>query len=274
VGLAVLLTGVVGSSFYATPELRLSLPQGQKISAYGYDFEFHDWKLNEQGRGVLDLSMTRRGSTYRAQPNLYLNPRMGATMATPSIKSEFFQDVYVSPQEYQPAIDRNSTQLSVNDKREIGPYTITFLGFDAAESHGGNSGDIGAQLKVTYQGQDTVVSPIIRLVANETDPAKALQHLPADLPGGKTVVFDDFNPLQRWVLVRVTGLDLPVEPAKAVITVSVKPGILLVWLGVIIGVLGGLIALVRRTLEGRWQPGGARSRLPRGLANLLRSPRP
>ncbi len=274
VGLAVLLTGVVGSSFYATPELRLSLPQGQKISAYGYDFEFHDWKLNEQGRGVLDLSMTRGGSTYRAQPNLYLNPRMGATMATPSIKSEFFQDVYVSPQEYQPAIDRNSAQLSVNDKREIGPYTITFLGFDAAESHGGNSGDIGAQLKVTYQGQDTVVSPIIRLVANETDPAKALQHLPADLPGGKTVVFDDFNPLQRWVLVRVTGLDLPVEPAKAVITVSVKPGILLVWLGVIIGVLGGLIALVRRTLEGRWQPGGARSRLPRGLANLLRSPRP
>ncbi|MFN8569605.1 MAG: hypothetical protein U0Z44_19235 [Kouleothrix sp.] len=162
--------------------------------------------------------------------------------------------MYVSPQEYQPAIDRNSAQLPVNDKREIGPYTITFLGFDAAESHGGNSGDIGAQLKVTYQGQDTVVSPIIRLVANETDPAKALQHLPADLPGGKTVVSTTSTRCSAGFLC-ASPMDLPVEPAKAVIMVSVKPGILLVgW--VIIGVLGGLIALVRRTPEGRWRPAG------------------
>ena len=265
VGLAVLLAGVVGSSFYATPELRLSLPQGQTISAYGYNFTFNDWKLNQQNRGVLDIDMARNGSSWKAAPNLYFNPRMGATMATPAIKSEFFQDVYVSPQEYQPAIDRTTAQLAVNDKREIGPYTITFLGFDAADAHGGSSGDIGARLLVTYEGQQTSVAPILRLVANETDPAKAIQRIPAELPGGKTVVFDDFNPLQRWVVVRVNGLDLPVDPAKAVITVSIKPGILLVWLGVVIGVLGGLIAVVRRTIEGRWQAGGQRARLPRGL---------
>jgi len=269
-GLAVLLTGVVGSSFYASPDLKIVVPQGQTVTAYGYDFSFNDWKQTPIGKGVLDLTVKRGDDTFNAAPTLYFNPRMGATMAEPSIKSEFFRDVYISPQEYEPPNDRNSARLAVNGKQEIGPYTITFLGFDASESHTAGSGDIGAKLRVTYQGQDSTVTPAIRLVANETDPAKAIQLLPAALPGGHSISFENFDPVQRFADVRVAGLNLPVEPAKAVVTVSLKPGILLVWLGVGIGVLGGLIAMVRRTLEGRWQPGGQRARLPRGLAGLAR----
>ena len=49
--------GVVGSSFYATPELRVSLPQGETVNVYGYDMSFSDWKTNEQGRGVLEAML-------------------------------------------------------------------------------------------------------------------------------------------------------------------------------------------------------------------------
>ena len=269
-GLAVLLTGVVGSSFYASPDLKIVVPQGQTVTAYGYDFTFNDWKQTPIGKGVLDLTMKRGDETFNAAPTLYFNPKMGATMAEPSIKTEFFRDVYISPQEYEPPNDRNTARLAVNGKQEIGPYTITFLGFDAAESHAGGSGDIGAKLRVTYQGQDSTVTPAIRLVANESDPAKAVQLMPATLPGGNSISFENFDPVQRFADVRVAGLNLPVEPAKAVVTVSLKPGILLVWLGVGIGVLGGLIAMVRRTLESRWQSDGQRARLPRGLAGLAR----
>jgi cytochrome c-type biogenesis protein CcmF len=270
VGLAVLLTGVVGSSFYASPDLKIVVPQGQAVSAYGYDFSFNDWQRTPEGKGVLDMTVKRGSETFDAAPTLYFNPRMGATMATPSIKSEFFQDLYISPQEYEPPLDHNAAQLLVNSKDEIGPYTITFLGFDASQAHTSGSGDIGAKLRVSYQGQDTIVTPIIRLVANETDPAKAVQILPAKLPGGQSITFENFDPVQRWAAIRVDGLNLPTEPAKAVVTVSLKPGILLVWLGVGIGVLGGLIAMLRRALEGRWQPGGQRTRLPRGLGGLAR----
>jgi cytochrome c-type biogenesis protein CcmF len=270
VGLAVLLAGVVGSSFYASPDLKIVVPQGQTVSAYGYDFAFNDWRQTPQGKGVLDMTVARRGETFRATPTLYYNPRMGATMAEPSIRTEFFRDLYISPQEYEPPNDHNAAQLLVNGKGEIGPYTITFLGFDASQAHAAGSGDIGAKLRVSYQGQDTIVTPVIRLVANETDPAKAVQIMPAKLPGGQSVIFDNFDPVQRWASIRVAGLNLPVDPAKAVVTVSLKPGILLVWLGVGIGVLGGLIAMLRRALEGRWQPGGQRARLPRGLGGLVR----
>jgi cytochrome c-type biogenesis protein CcmF len=270
VGLAVLLAGVVGSSFYATPDLRLSIPEGQTLHAYGYDFLFNRYSVTPQGKGTLDLSVTRGGKTFAATPTLYFNPRMGATMATPAIKSELYEDLYISPAEYQPAIDNNAAQLVVDAQRTIGPYAITFLGFDATQAHGGGSGEVGAKLRVSYQGQDAEVTPRIRLVANETDPAKALQMLPATLPGGHSIVLENLDPVQRLVYLRVDGLNLPVDPAKAVVTVSVKPGILLVWLGVVIGVLGGLIAMLRRTLEGRWQPGGQRARLPRGLQGLAR----
>jgi cytochrome c-type biogenesis protein CcmF len=270
VGLAVLLTGVVGSSFYASPDLKLTVPQGDTISAYGYNFTFNDWKRTPEGKGVLDMTVTRGNQTFTAAPSLYFNPRMGATMATPSIRSEFYQDLYISPQEYNPPQDPSIAQLAVDGKREIGPYTITFLGFDAVAMHQGNSGDVGAKLKVSYQGQETTITPIIRLVANETDPEKAIQRIPADLPGGKTIVFENFDPVQRWAQIHVNGLNLPVDSGKAVITISLKPGIFLVWMGVVIGVLGGLIAMLRRTIEGRWQPDGRRVRLPRGLAGLAR----
>jgi cytochrome c-type biogenesis protein CcmF len=270
VGLALLLTGVVGSSFYASPDLKLTIPQGDTISAYGYDFTFNDWKRTPEGKGVLDITVARGNQVFTAAPSLYFNPRMGATMATPSIRSEFYQDLYISPQEYNPPQDPSIAQLTIDSKREIGPYTISFLGFDATAAHESSSGDIGAKLKVSYQGQETTVTPIIRLVANETDPAKAIQRLPADLPGGKTILFENFDPVQRWAQIHVNGLNLPIDGAKAVVTISRKPGIFLVWLGVGIGVLGGLIAMLRRTIEGRWQPDGRRARLPRGLGGFAR----
>ena len=270
VGLAVLLAGVVGSSFYAKPDLRLAIPQGQKLSAYGYDFAFNEWKQTPEGKGQLDLTVSRGNESFAATPTLYFNPRMGATMATPAIRSELYQDLYISPAEYQPPIDQNTAQLASQGQRAIGPYTITFLGFDAQQAHDGGMGEVGAKLRVSYQGQETEVTPKIKIVANEPDPNKAFQFVPADLPGGKSVTLENLDPMQQIVVVRVAGLNLPVDPAKAVVTVSIKPGIVLVWLGVGIGVLGGLIAMLRRTLEGRWSPGGQRVRLPRGLGGLAR----
>jgi cytochrome c-type biogenesis protein CcmF len=211
----------------------------------------------------------RGGDTFDAKPLLYFNPRMGATMATPAIKSDLLQDLYISPAEYQPPTDHNIAAFGRDDTRTIGPYTITFLGFDASQAHEGEA-EVGAKLKVVYQGQETLLTPMVKLKANESDSAKAFQDVPAVLPGGQMISLDNFEPVQRQAIIRVNGLNLPVEPAKAVVTVSIKPGIKLVWLGVLIGVLGGLIALLRRALEGRALPGERRVRLPRGLGGLTR----
>lgn len=271
VGAAVMVAGVIGSTTYATPEDRIVVPEGQSIRAYGYDFRFNGWALMPDGKGVLDMTVIRGDETFRAMPQLYFNQRMGATMATPSIKSELLHDLYISPVEYQPPIDSNNAELGVGDTGEVGPYTITFLGFDTSDAHAGGSADVGAKLQVTYEGETVDVMPRLRLTANADSMAEAIQMLPVTLPGGHEANLLTFDPNQRRVIIQVEGLNLPVEPAKAVVTVSLKYAIKLVWLGTIIGVLGGLIAIVRRSYEGKPRVAGQRAPLPRGLGELARN---
>jgi cytochrome c-type biogenesis protein CcmF len=269
VGLMIFAVGAVASTLYATPEERILVPEGQAISMYGYDFAFNGWHMMPDGRGVLDLTVSSGNESWHATPQLYFNSVMGATMATPAIKSELFRDLYVSPAEYQPPLDRNITDLVVGDSKEIGPYKFTFLGFDVPEAHTEGSADVGARLLLSYNGGDTVeLTPKITLLANAANPEEAVKDNPVDLPGGNSASLAAFDPIERRVIIRVNGLNLPVDPAKAVVTVSVKPGVLLVWLGVVTGVLGGLIAIARRTLEGRTLPNGHRVPLPRGIFGL------
>jgi cytochrome c-type biogenesis protein CcmF len=270
VGLALLLTGAVASTLYGAPEQKLVIPQDDQLSAYGYNFVFNGWRTTPEGKGLLDITVSKGKQAFQAAPLLYFNQRMGATMATPSIKSELFQDLYISPVEYQPAVDHNTAEFGTSDTHDIGPYKLTFLGFDASQVHQASSADVGAQVKVVYQGRELTLLPKLRINASETDPARAIQSMPVDLPDGHQLALDTFDPLQRKVILRIMGLSLPVDPAKAVVNVSVKPGISLVWAGVLVGVLGGLLALIRRAIEGRARLSGRRIRLPRGLGGLVR----
>ncbi len=266
VGLMLFLVGAVASTFYATPEERILVPQGQTVRVYGYDFGFNGWRLMADGRGILDLTVTNGNNVWLASPQLYFNPRMGATMATPAIKSELFRDLYVSPAEYQPPVDQNITDLTVGTTKEIGPYTFTFLGFEVPETHNQGSADVGARLLVSYKGgESSEIVPMITLLAEAANPEEAVKDNPVALAGGHTASMAAFDPVERRVIIRVNGLNLPVNPAKAVVTVSVKPGVLLVWMGVVVGVFGGVLAVLRRSLDGRTMPNGHRVPLPRRI---------
>jgi cytochrome c-type biogenesis protein CcmF len=127
---------------------------------------------------------------------------------------------------------------------------------------------VGAKIKVVYQGKESQVEPVIQVAADPTTGEQKLQYTPVTLPGGQTLGLVEVDPTNRMVLLegKGAGIDnLPVVPAKGVITVSVKPLVVLVWAGIVIGVLGGVIALVRRYLEGRAALAGERVRLPKGL---------
>lgn len=233
------------------------------MKIYGYDIAFNGWRMDANGRGLLDMTVSRGGIVSQATPQLYFNSRMGATMATPAVRSEIFQDLYISPVEYQPPFDQNVADLTEGQTKDIGPYTLTFNGFVVPTSHS-NSADISADLTVVYQGKESRIAPGLVILADETDPAKAVQEMPVDLPGGHSASLAAFDPTQQRVIVRVGGLNLPVDPATAVVTVTVKPGVVLVWAGIIIGVLGGFIAVVRRwresgnSLQQAWQGAAAR----------------
>jgi cytochrome c-type biogenesis protein CcmF len=269
VGLAIMLVGFVGSSGYATEDMRVVIPEGETVQAYGYDLTFNGYSVRqEDNKGLLDITVVKDDKdVFFAEPLIYFNDRMGATVATPSIKRELLQDFYISPAEYMPQQDQNAGDFTVNSDRQIGPYTLTFMGFDVAQAHAGEA-EVGAQMRVLYEGKESFVTPKIRVVVDTENPDEAFQDMPATLPGGHTLSLVNFDPTQRLIYARVNDLGLPVDPAKAVITVSVKPAINLVWSGVIISVIGGLIAMVRRWREGSLNPKKRRAPTPQSMGEM------
>jgi cytochrome c-type biogenesis protein CcmF len=199
---------------------------------------------------------------------------MGATMTTPAIHSFLWQDLYVSPAGYDPERDARRPVLGQGETTTIGPYTVTFLGFNMdrdAMMSGTGELKVGAKLTVAFDGQEQEYEPYVQVVSNTTTGKQELNYVGVDLPGGAKLTVASLDPNSRRVMLEGTGngLDnLPVVPAKGIIAVSVKPLVLLVWLGMGIMVIGGLIALLRRYLEGRAALAGARLRLPKGLPTI------
>ncbi len=278
VGFAVAMLGMVGSSAYATPETRLALAPGESARLFGYEFIFNGYQLDEELRGVLDFSVSDGRSTFNARPFLYENQQMGMTITNPSIHSRIWEDIYISPAGYDPERDQARPVLGQNESTTMGPYTITFLGFNLdREAMNAGSGEmrVGALVQVLYEGETIELEPYVQVINNVETGQQELIYAPVDLPGGAQLKVASLDPATRRVLLEGSGPgleDLPVVPAKGVISVSIKPLMLLVWVGVSLMVLGGSIATVRRQLEGRAALAGARVRLPKGLPNLRLRP--
>jgi cytochrome c-type biogenesis protein CcmF len=210
---------------------------------------------------------------------------MGATMQTPAIHSLIYQDVYISPAGYDPESNPAKPIIGTGKTVTMGPYEITFVDFNLDRNAMTSGGPIkvGAKLNVLYNGKTSEIEPTIQVSADATTGEQKMEHVAATLPGGQTITLVEVDPTNRMVMLegKGKGLDnLPVVPAKGVITVSVKPLVVFVWAGIVIGVIGGLTALLRRYFEGRAALAGERVRLPKGLFGgrfrwpWLRSPRP
>ncbi|HEY0737222.1 MAG TPA: cytochrome c biogenesis protein CcsA [Herpetosiphonaceae bacterium] len=246
VGMALLLVGVVGSYAYSSAEEKLVIPQGETQSIFGHSFTFWGYDERENGKHVLRLEVDNETeSPFVAAPDVYFNSRMGAWVRTPAIKRYLWQDLYISPEEYLPADDPSMVDLAPGQQAEVGPYTLAFNKFEV-EDHlaSGNGALVGATVTITHENSVQVVTPQMRL-----EPNKVLQELPVELPDGKKLALENFNPSEQMARLRVDGLNLPVVPARAVFTVSIKPAIALVWIGTLLMALGGLVAVVRR----RWE---------------------
>ncbi|WP_152541361.1 cytochrome c biogenesis protein CcsA [Kallotenue papyrolyticum] len=267
VGMALLLLGVVGSYGYASEEHKLVIPQGETQRVFGHSFTFWGYEERPDGKHVLRLEVDKdTAHAFLATPDVYFNQRMGAQVRTPAIKRYLWQDLYIAPEDYLPAIDPNVALLAPGQQITIGPYLLRFEEFaieDRLQSD--NYALIGATVTVTHEQQTWRLTPRLRL-----EPNQPITELPVALGNNHRLVLENFNAGERLVRLRIDGLHLPVVPARAVFTVSLKPAIALVWIGAVLMAVGGLIAVVRR----RWEALPARQPAPRAGLIGWRRPAP
>ena len=264
VGVGLLLLGAVGNAFYkqsAALQLTKDVPQ----QVFGRQVVFRDLTLPSgnppwQSATQVEVTTARRGDTWVAEPPYYNDPKSGKLIVHPAIQRGAWGDLYLQPSQYVPAaqVAPGAIILGEGETRALLGYTLTFARFDLSNQDAMIRGEappqVGIGLRVqTPNGATRVVTPTLSFGADQQPLASAVA-----LGGGATLVVREVDATNKLALLQLGGVDLSQVRAddlkpRLFLQVSTEPGIGLVWLGMAVGLAGGLLALLRRWIEARAQ---------------------
>ncbi|HEY3566901.1 MAG TPA: cytochrome c-type biogenesis CcmF C-terminal domain-containing protein [Thermoanaerobaculia bacterium] len=251
VGVGIILLGIIASSGY-DQSTKVTLTQGAPKQVDDMTLTFKRF-IPRQGREKerMEIEVARAGrSPFMVYPKLFVNDRTRQTMVNPDIKSSPFQDLYVSPIEFDPGQPR--LELAQGQSGQIGDMQIHFVRFNlnmdgnaVAALNAGHSTTVGAELAITNkEGKTFSVTPVYRL-----NPATGtVETPPTALPGGGTITMAGINTGSHAVQLETTGL---AAPMKLSIDVTRKPLIQLVWGGLYVVLLGGILTMIQRFRQAR-----------------------
>jgi cytochrome c-type biogenesis protein CcmF len=258
VGVGLMLLGAAASLFYEQKALAV-LTNGITAEMFGYKVSYvgmthPDEELGKRNAVRLKFEHPKTGKSFEARPVYYFdthNPMQPRRVAEPYVHKHPLYDLYIAiGSDGAGVIERvedrgKSLPIRRGETKKMDGYTIHFRGFKI-EGHMGESDlRVGAVLDVEYKGKKTQLTP---------EAVLGKEAKPANLPGGGQVVLfpDEINANERMVVLRFVGMPgqtampdhvlVPVEAKK-------KPLINLVWLGTILMMVGGGIAMRRRFAE-------------------------
>jgi cytochrome c-type biogenesis protein CcmF len=248
VGVGVILLGIIASSGY-DQSTKVTLTQGVPHQMEDMKLTFKRF-IPRRGREKerMEIEVARAGQApILVYPKLFMNQRTRQMMVNPDIKSSLFQDLYVSPIEYDPGQPR--IQLAKGQSAQMGNLEVRFVRFNLdmdgnalVAMREGRPVTIGAELAVTQgtQGGKTLnVTPVYRLNAK----TGSVEAPPMPLPGGGSVFVSGINASTGAVQLETNGI---ANPAKISIDVTRKPLIQLVWGGLYVVLIGGILTLIQR----------------------------
>jgi cytochrome c-type biogenesis protein CcmF len=247
-GVGVILLGIIASAGY-DQSTKVTLTQGVPHKLEDMTLTFKRF-IPRQGREKerMEVEVARAGQKpFLVYPKMFMNQRTRQMMVNPDIKSSPFQDFYVSPIEYDPGQPR--LQLAKGQSGQVGNLQVRFVRFNLdvdgnalAAMQQGRKVTIGAELAVTQEGRTFNVMPVYRLDAG----SGSVEAPPMNLPGGGTVFVSGINASNGNVQLDVTGI---AHAALLSIDVTRKPLIQLVWGGLYVVLIGGILALIQRARQ-------------------------
>jgi len=253
VGVSVLFFGILASSAY-DESAKITLTRGQAVEANGVQLTFQRFLGRSNGeKERAEVEVVRAdGSKWMAYPKIFVNDRTRQLMINPAIRSGLFSDLYLSPLEYdpgQPAGSGGQVQLAKGATGRVGDLEVRFVDFDLekdgnalAKMAAGELATIAAKLEVRRDGVTEAVEPIYRFDRSGRVEAPAME-----LASGGRVGVGRINAAQGAVELLFTGVGEEAgTPARLSLDVTRKPLVQLVWWGVYIVMMGGLLAIIGR----------------------------
>ncbi len=272
-GVGLLLLGTVLTNVYEkTASYAVAENQPPVQTDFGYTLAFegwtHDGKPDDQvirdwkrfDHAVL-LRVKPIGNTHgsgyvaRVAVFKYWNAGKGewATMTWPDIRKQWHRDIYLAaaddPRLIRPMATLRPGETSTIGVPGMGPtgYEVRYDRFYRSGGSGHMAAEMGAEMTLTTPDRRQVrIRPGISLAGGEQKPVNV------QIPevGGAVVLQEGIRPGTKEV---TAAFELPGSPASWVVPIAAtnKPMINLVWLGVLLLVVGSLVAMARRSLEAR-----------------------
>ncbi|HVR98894.1 MAG TPA: cytochrome c-type biogenesis CcmF C-terminal domain-containing protein [Thermoanaerobaculia bacterium] len=251
VGVGVMLLGFVASSGYDR-SVKVTLEQGapKKVEDLQLTFtRFIPRQGHEKERMEVEV-VQDNGKRFFVYPKLFMNDRTRQVMVNPDIRKTLLADLYVSPIEFDTG-QQKQLNLAKGQTGQAGDLQVRFVDFDLnvagnamEQMASGKPITIGGIVEVTHQGRTTQVKPLYRLDAGTGE----VQSTPVPLPGGGAILLAGINASTGQVELDIDGRS---TPARLSVDVTHKPLIKLVWYGLYIVLIGGLMAAFQRLREAK-----------------------
>ena len=251
VGVGIMLLGFLSSSAYDF-STKVTLPQGEAVQIGDLSLTFERF-IPRQGREKerMEVSVVRGdGLSYKAYPKLFINDRTRQLMANPHIKKTLFQDLYISPIQYEPAesvrVD-GRIELSKGQETRVRGMIVRFVDFQvngqdpSMQLASGGTVDVGARLEIVRDGQTQMVNPLYRFRQSGQ-----VMTPRTPLAGGGSVAVTGIDPGTGAVRLEVAAEDSGPVPARLSVDVTTKPLIKMVWYGLYVVLFGGLLSTIKR----------------------------
>jgi cytochrome c-type biogenesis protein CcmF len=259
-GVALMFVGIVSSSAYDRSQ-KVLLPQGLVKSALAYDIDFKGPQMSRDGKGVrlqIPLEVQKEDTRFTALPDIYSERSRDGQVKRfvhPHIRRGLLADLYISPVDFDPGEEKDAgTDMVIGKgkKKRFQDYDLTFTGFDVSKmmgKEGTHDMTVGANIEASYKGGEPVILKPLITIGQLHSPSSRVR-LPGTEEayltlvkidaGGKTIGLVYEGPKSE------AEEDSEDSPPSVIAEVSIKPGMTVLWLGTLLMLIGGCIAIPRR----------------------------
>ncbi len=256
-GVGLMFLGIVSSSAYDRSD-RVLLAQGAVQRAMGYDIKFNGPRFSREGKGVrlrLPLNVKKGDSQFIARPDIYSEQTRGGQInrfAHPHIRRGLVSDLYISPVDFDPGQDRggsgNRLDLKKGQTKQFHDYRVTFTGFDVSGMMGKKDTrdmSVGANIEVSYKGAEAVALKPVITIGQLHSPSSGVK-LPGPQEAYLTLASIDAGAKAIGFVYQGPGSATEKSLPAVIAEVSIKPGMTMLWVGTLLILLGGSVAIPRR----------------------------
>ncbi len=238
-GVAVFILGVVSSNIHSWSEQKQVIV-GESIQTGSRSITLKGFKDEEKSHVLLSIS--ENGKAYDAQMAYFIDPKTESLYREPYIIKGLTGDIYITPQQYNFAsINFSSAMLHENEEETISGHKVKFSGFIS-----NNMGSQGMAIRTDLMIDGQKYFPGIKFSkTGETE--KMDQRISGT---DKIISIESLDATHRTVRIFITpGKDAVIPPDFAILEISHKRLIWLVWLGTIIIAAGFVVSIVKDRKE-------------------------